>query len=62
MSRLPLEGIRIIDSTWVVAMPYAMSFLGNMGAEVIKKEAIQRMGNRSAGGGPGGISGTPDNA
>ena len=36
MARLPLEGIRIIDSTYVFALPYAGGFLAAMGAEVTK--------------------------
>ena len=36
MARLPLEGIRIIDSTYVFALPYAGGLLADMGAEVIK--------------------------
>ncbi len=34
----PLDGIRIVDSTTVVAMPMAMHLMGDMGAEVIKVE------------------------
>ena len=34
MGRLPLEGIRIIDSTYVFALPYAGGLMADMGAEV----------------------------
>ena len=42
MARLPLEGIRIIDSTYVFALPYAGGLLADMGAEVIKVEGPGR--------------------
>lgn len=42
MSKLPLEGIRIIDSSYVFAGPYACGLLGDMGAEVIKVEGPGR--------------------
>ncbi len=41
MSKLPLEGVRIIDSTYVIAMPYACGIMTDLGAEVIKIEGIQ---------------------
>ncbi len=46
MTRLPLEGIRILETADVWAGPYTCSLLGDMGAEVIKVESIQRMSTR----------------
>lgn len=43
MSRLPLEGIRIADFGWILAVPHATAWLGVMGAEVIKIESMQRL-------------------
>ena len=38
MPQLPLEGIRVLDSTYIFALPYAGGLLTDFGAEVIKVE------------------------
>src|SRR5262249_9506790 len=43
MSRLPLEGIRVADFGWILAVPHATAWLAVMGAEVIKVESMQRL-------------------
>jgi crotonobetainyl-CoA:carnitine CoA-transferase CaiB-like acyl-CoA transferase len=41
-NKLPFEGIRIVDVSMFWAGPYTTSYLGALGAEVIKIESIQR--------------------
>ena len=48
----PLDGIRIVDSTYIFAMPYAAGMMTDMGAEVIKVEGIQHPDRGAQGGGP----------
>src|SRR5262249_11840023 len=43
MLRLPLEGIRVADFGWILAVPHGTAWLGVMGAEVIKIESKQRL-------------------
>ncbi|MCH7624402.1 MAG: CoA transferase [Chloroflexi bacterium] len=42
MKDLPLDGVRVIDLSWVIAGPTATRFLAMMGAEVIKVGSARR--------------------
>ncbi len=41
--KLPMEGVRVVDMTVIWAGPYGTMHLGDMGAEVIRVETLQRM-------------------
>ena len=39
----PLEGVRIVEMGQLIAIPSAMKWLGDMGAQVIRLESVQRL-------------------
>ena len=56
--RMPLEGIRVVDFSWVQAGPWVGRYLANYGAEVIKVESTTRVDwARNFPGGPKTIDG-----
>lgn len=42
MNQLPLQGIRVLDLSWIIAGPTTTRFLASMGAEVIKVGSARR--------------------
>ena len=44
-AKLPLDGVRIVEMSQLIAIPYAMKLLSDMGAEVIRVESCVRLEN-----------------
>lgn len=49
--RLPLEGLKVLDTTWVYAGPFMTRMLADFGATVIKVEGPNRFDGSRGGGG-----------
>ena len=43
MARLPIEGVRVTDFTWIGAGSYATKILADFGADVVKIESNRRL-------------------
>ena len=43
MKARPLEGVRVVDFGWILAVPHATAWLGALGAEVIRVESQARL-------------------
>ena len=39
MNNRPLEGVRIVDFGWILAVPHCTSWLGSLGAEIVRVES-----------------------
>lgn len=44
-AKLPLEGVRIVEMSQLIAIPYAMKLLSDMGAQVLRIESCVRLEN-----------------
>jgi benzylsuccinate CoA-transferase BbsF subunit len=43
MNNRPLDGLRIVDFGWILSIPHCCSWLGTMGAEVIRVESMKSL-------------------